>query len=141
MQFIEYADKIFIPEEDWNDPRVERLFDLMSEIFVYVNDFFSFEKEFVQQNGDLSQMFNLVSLISRLHYTPIGMALERLANMIRGLEKLIKYAEDQIINDPECSQVKKTFIQRMNYLIGGNHKVSKVLDRYNKYIHWNIRMS
>ena len=134
VQFIEYADDLFVPDEDWNDPRMQSLFDMMSEIFVFVNDFFSFEKEVIQLNGDLSQMFNLVALISRLDDIPIASALEKLADMIRDMENRIRVAENILLNDPNVSGVTKTFIGKMNYFIGANHKVSTVLDRYNKFV-------
>ena len=108
----------------------------MSDIFIYVNDFFSFEKEIIQQKGDLSKMFNLVALISRLDHCTIGQAMQRLTDMIMENEQKIRNAENDILNDSQCTEVKRTFIKRMNYFVGGNHKVSTVLDRYNK-IDWS----
>lgn len=79
-------------------------------------------------------MFNLVALISRLDDIPIASALEKLADMIRDMENRIRVAENILLNDPNVSGVTKTFIGKMNYFIGANHKVSTVLDRYNKFV-------
>ena len=128
---IEYADNILVAEDELCDPKMERLHTLMSDIFVYVNDLFSFEKEIIQHSGRLDKTFNLVALISRLEECDIGLAMQRLADMIRETERQIKKLEKELVDDRNCSDVRKTLIGRMNYFVGGNHKVSTVLDRYN----------
>jgi len=47
---IEYSENIYIPDLVWHDERIQRLMDLCNLSTIFVNDVYSFEKEYLEQN-------------------------------------------------------------------------------------------
>lgn len=131
FHLIEYADQLYVPEPDWNDIRFQKLLELAATHVIFVNDFFSYEKEMREQNNEHGKVFNPVSLIIQIEGLSVGKAFESLAKIIGDLEKEILIVENEILCDESFSKDTRTFIERMNYLMGGHFKVySNVFNRY-----------
>ena len=132
FQLIEYADNLYIPDNIWDNDKIQMLIELGTINIILVNDFYSFKKE-VKESEVLDKMFNAVPLISRLDDLTIDQSLEELKKMISGNEKQIFELEDQILSDCVSQLQTKALITRINYVIGGNYKAHTTSDRYTKF--------
>lgn len=129
---IEYAVKLFVPEQDWNEPRMQRLLELGGDSVTLVNDIYSFEKE-LTEHKTIDKMFNVVALISRTDNCTIAEAMVIVLSRMRDVEKEMLTLVQSIKDDPMFSDDTHVFVDRIIILLGGHHKATTVLDRYNKY--------
>ena len=133
FQFMEFGYKMFVPLVEWEDPRFQRLLELSVKHIIYVNDIFSFEKEFNAQNGNLNTTFNGVAVLSILGDIPISEAMNMMVEMTRDLERDILQLEEGIKCDEKVfTKVTLDFIEKIKYMMGGNYVVHTVA--YARYL-------
>ncbi|CAG2117083.1 unnamed protein product [Medioppia subpectinata] len=122
----EYAHLMFVPEDEWHNPRMQRLFKLLSKAGVMCNDIYSFEKKVLDAGGLPDGAYNGVSVLCRMHDIPVADAMHRLAQMCRELEREAQglVAEIQMA-DWACAHMRD-FVARLLWINGGNWKVCTI---------------
>lgn len=132
LSLIEYAEQIDITDQQWYDDRFQRLMDLCSLCAIYVNDVYSFEKEYLEQNGDMSKMIlNIVGFHVIKYKCSIEEAFERSLDIIRERESEYKTLADSLVNDDSLSDESKKFVECVTAVNGGNYGISIHCNRYN----------
>ena len=132
VQAFEFADQLVISEVVWDHPLIKRLIHLAQINLLMVDDFFSFEKE-LKETKNMAEMFNTVAVISLTNGLPIDKSFVETTKLIAENEELIHELEDQILSQVEPKAEAETLIERINYMIGGNHQAHTILDRYNMF--------
>ncbi|CAG2105437.1 unnamed protein product [Medioppia subpectinata] len=127
----EYAHNLFVPEDEWHNPRLQRLFKVLSKAGVMCNDIYSFEKEVLDAGGRVDGAYNGVSVLVRMHGIPVVDAMRQLANMCRELELEAQELVGEIQSAHWASADTRDYVQRLLWINGGNWKVCTILDRYN----------
>ncbi|KAJ6639849.1 (+)-T-muurolol synthase ((2E,6E)-farnesyl diphosphate cyclizing), partial [Pseudolycoriella hygida] len=88
FSLIEYSEKIHLDDQFMQDERFQRLKDLCNLCVIFVNDLYSFEKEYVEQNEDMSKMVvNIVGFHVLKYKCSISEAMERSLEVIRDYER------------------------------------------------------
>lgn len=134
FSLIEYSVEIFIPDHDWHDERIQRLMHLCNLSTIFVNDVYSFEKEYLEQNEDMSKLIvNIVGFHVLKYKCSIAEAMHRSLEIIKECERDYKQLADSLVEDDGLSVEIKTFVQCLTAVNGGNFGLSIYCDRYNVF--------
>ncbi|XP_037024969.1 uncharacterized protein LOC119066543 [Bradysia coprophila] len=129
---IEYSEKIQLSDEVWHDDRIQRLMDLCNLCTIFVNDVYSFEKEYLEQNGNMTNMLvNIVGFHVLKYKCSIVEAFERSLNIIREYESEYKELADSLANDHNLGADGKKFVEGLTAVNAGNFALSIHCNRYN----------
>jgi len=129
---IEYSEKIHISEQFWYDVRIQRLMEMCNLLVIYINDVYSFEKEMLEMNEDLSKMMlNIVAFHVLKYQCSVEEAFERSLAIIRDYESEYKELSDSIQNDPCISAECKTFVKSLTDVCAGNFGLCLHCNRFN----------
>lgn len=120
IHLIEYADQIYIEESVWSDPDMTKLFGLIVDHIIYTNDYHSYRMELNQQNNNSSKMFNLIPLICARDNCTLEIAFDYVAEKIRQFEEEIWDLEKYLRENRNWPDEIKQFIDKLNYLVGGD---------------------
>ena len=129
MQLIEYADKLFVPDEDWNRKEFQSLLDSCGDFNALINDVYSYEKE-IAQNKNNDRIINMVYLICSTEKCGVKKSKEIMKQRIELKEKEIMSTIDRLKLDKNLSIDTLIFLDRLNYFMGGNIPVAKSIERY-----------
>lgn len=129
---IEYSNNVHIPDHLWYDDRVQRLMDLCNLTVICVNDVYSFEKELLEQNGDMARMIaNTVGFHVLKYKCSVEEAFERSLAIVRQYEIEYKELADSLVNDQSISAECKSFIDGVTAVNAGIFGISISCNRYN----------
>ncbi|XP_037049366.1 uncharacterized protein LOC119083687 [Bradysia coprophila] len=132
IALIEYSEKIHISDELWYDDRIQRLMDLCNYCVVLINDVYSFEKEFLDQDKDMTKMvWNIVGFHVLKYNCSIEEAFGRSLDVIREYQSEYKELADSLINDHSLGAECKKFVDCVTAVNAGNFAVSLRCNRYN----------
>lgn len=130
---IEYSENIYIPDQVWQDQRIQHLMDLCNLSTVFVNDVYSFEKEYLEQNQDMRKMIvTIVGFHVIKGKCSVEEAIVKSLHIIKNYESQYKELADSLINDEDISADTKKFIECVTAINGGNFALSIHTVRYNR---------
>ncbi|CAG2115948.1 unnamed protein product [Medioppia subpectinata] len=130
LQLIEYADGLYVPENEWRNPIFQRLFEMLCRLVVICNDMYSFEKE-VLDAGSADRVYGCVTALAQIENISLTESMNRWVTNYNLLEKSTMVVADELLEADWTSPDTRVFIQHGLALIGGNWKVHSFLDRYN----------
>lgn len=129
---MEYSMGISISDQVWYDNRVQRLMDLCNQCAIFVNDVYSFEKEYIEANHDMNKMLaNIVGFHVLKYECSVEDAIKKSLVTIEEYECKFKKLADSLVNDQGSSAECKTFIDGLTAVIAGNFAYSTQCKRYN----------
>ena len=130
---FEYAYKLsFIPDSDYNSPELQHLMFLANKAVLIHNDYYSFEKEYKEQNYVIEKMsFNAVGYYVMHHKLSIDEALKRCLDLNIEVETELNLMSNEFLNDCSKSDVLKAFVRALRLFVGGSCRVHTLLKRYN----------
>ena len=131
IQLIEYSDEIILTDEEWNDTRFQQMIRAFVDCAILSHDIGSFEKEYDEQNRQLDRMYNVVAVIAQSNHCSIEEAIIKVNGMLTRLESDTLKLFSEYMSDTSVSESQKTFMDRVHYMMGGNHWYSSRLSRYN----------
>ena len=105
---------------------------LANKAILIHNDYYSFEKEYKEQNCVLEKMsFNSVAYYAINYNITIDEALKRCLQLNIEVESELNLLSNEFLNDCSKSDVLKTFVRALRLLVGGSCKAHTLIKRYN----------
>lgn len=133
LTLIEYSEQIYIPDQIWQDQRIQRLMELCNLCVSLANDVYSFEKEYVEQKEDMSNMnVNIVGFHVLKYKCSVTEAMKKSFDVVKKYECQYKELADCLIKDQSISSEVKKFVVCVTAVIAGNIDLSTRCNRYNK---------
>lgn len=134
---IEIAYDLYLSNLEWEDADLKNILNLASHQMIYVNDLFSFEKEFNEQNKILKRIPNIIAhqLLNMKDNTSFK---DKVETVYKNIIEDIQYYEDELssaikkfLNNDEktISQIK--FVNNLIYVISGTYFTFSTNIRYN----------
>ena len=127
---IEFADGIHITDREWSDPQMQRYMKAASLAIFIVNDYFSFEKESKQANGDYQMLCNCVTVSITNEGLTVREAYRKTAELNDKYEREVIELRDKLLLRDDLSPDAKKFVDRVEYVTGGNFRVHTSIKPY-----------
>ncbi|KAJ6639848.1 hypothetical protein Bhyg_12595 [Pseudolycoriella hygida] len=116
---LEYSEEIHPDDQFMQDERFQRLKDLCNLCVIFVNDLYSFEKEYVEQNEDMSKMVvNIVGFHVLKYKCSISEAMERSLVVIRDYERQYNELAEALCKEYGSRDSANKFIKALTDLNG-----------------------
>ena len=121
----EYALDLDMAAELSADPRLARARDLVIEHMVFVNDLFSFPKEY-----DADEMMNSIWVFLRRGGLELGEAVEKLRALIVETEGSFVALRDQVLEGSPAGGPVDRYLVELGHLVSGNLHYHRCTTRY-----------
>ncbi|CAG2102392.1 unnamed protein product [Medioppia subpectinata] len=130
FQLIEFAANIYVPDEDWRHPELERLSCLLIRAGIMCSDLYSYGKELSAAGGRAHLVFNCVSVVSVGQGLTIDAAVERVVDEWRAVENAALALYRRLRAERWAGQHTGQYVRDMMYVIGGYWKAASTSYRY-----------
>ena len=133
LQLGEFTERVFITEEEWNDPEFQHLFDVCAKHVIAVNEIYSYEKELAENDNNMSKLANknLMAMVILRDGLTVGEGIERMIELVIDIEKEFLQKQDIYLNKKQRSSSVIKFLDKVVIkLMTGNMKFSFESDRY-----------
>lgn len=134
---IEIAYDLYLTDQEWNDSDFKNILNLTIYQIIYVNDLYSFEKEFKEQNKILTRTPNIIAqkLLNVKNETLFKKSVETIYNNIiidiKYYERELSNAIQEFLNDNGKTMNQKSYVEKLVYVVSGNYFTSLTNIRYN----------
>ncbi|OJJ99914.1 hypothetical protein ASPACDRAFT_60731 [Aspergillus aculeatus ATCC 16872] len=116
------------------DPAERPVFEWIEKLYIrhclYINDLYSYEKEFREHQQEGAPLHNSVHMIEQVLSVPPGSAKAILRSVLWDCERQVREEYVRLMQLPELTHTQKVYLQRLIESFAGNYMYSMSTYRY-----------